>query len=98
VNNKTGVITVADCPTPGSKNCLDFETKQNYYLTYKVCTALSSDGQPVPKLMCVVIRGLSFGLRTSLDIPLDYVCEFQVSGQVALWHTYFRHLSSFYID
>jgi hypothetical protein len=36
VNNKTGVITVADCPTPGSRTCLDFETKQRYYLTYKV--------------------------------------------------------------
>jgi hypothetical protein len=36
VNNKTGVITVADCPTPGSGTCLDFETKQHYYLTYKV--------------------------------------------------------------
>jgi hypothetical protein len=36
VNNKTGVITVADCPTPGSRTCLDFETKQHYYLTYKV--------------------------------------------------------------
>jgi hypothetical protein len=38
VNNKTGVITVADCPTPGSKDCLDFETKQNYHLIYKVRT------------------------------------------------------------
>jgi hypothetical protein len=40
VNNKTGVITVAGCPTPGSGNCLDFETKQHYYLTYKVCVIL----------------------------------------------------------
>lgn len=54
VNNKTGVITVADCPTPGSKNCLDFETKQNYYLTYKVCTALPSNREPLPELMHVV--------------------------------------------
>ena len=57
MNNKTGVITVADCPTPGSKNCLDFETKQNYYLTYKVCTALPSNREPVPELMCVVTQG-----------------------------------------
>ena len=57
MNNKTGVITVADCPTPGSKNCLDFETKQTYYLTYKVCTALSSSRQPVPEIMCAVTQG-----------------------------------------
>nr|CAD7588330.1 unnamed protein product [Timema genevievae] len=35
VNNKTGVITVAVCPTPGTGNCLDFETKPVYYLNYK---------------------------------------------------------------
>jgi hypothetical protein len=84
VNNKTGVITVADCLTPGSKNCLDFETKQTYYLTYKVRTALSSNGESIPELMCVVTQGSTFGLWTLLDIPLYYVCEFQVSGQVAL--------------
>ncbi|XP_021925581.1 cadherin-87A isoform X2 [Zootermopsis nevadensis] len=41
VNNKTGVITVAECSTPGSGSCLDFETKQHYYLTYK---AIDDDG------------------------------------------------------
>ena len=84
VNNKTGVITVADCPTPGSKNCLDFETKQNYYLTYKVCIALSSNGEPVPELMRVVTQGSIVRFMALLDIPLDYGCEFQVYGQVAL--------------
>lgn len=35
VNNKTGVITVAECPTPGTSPCLDFETRPTYYLSYK---------------------------------------------------------------
>ncbi|KAG8232454.1 hypothetical protein J437_LFUL012378, partial [Ladona fulva] len=35
VHNKTGVITVADCPTPGRGECLDFETRPVYFLLYK---------------------------------------------------------------
>ncbi|RWS15955.1 cadherin-87A-like protein [Dinothrombium tinctorium] len=35
VNPLTGVITVADCMTPGSGNCIDFETRSNYYLSYQ---------------------------------------------------------------
>lgn len=38
VNNKTGVITVAPCITPGHDECLDFETKPVYFLSYKVRT------------------------------------------------------------
>jgi len=55
VNNKTGVITVADCPTPGSKNCLDFETKQNYYLTYK---ATDDDGKGQSAVVSLMISVL----------------------------------------
>lgn len=36
VNNKTGVITVAACITPGHDECLNFETKPVYFLSYKV--------------------------------------------------------------
>lgn len=36
VNNKTGTITVAVCETPGSEQCLDFETRDTYFLSYKV--------------------------------------------------------------
>lgn len=36
VNNRTGVITVAVCDNPGSEECLDYETKHDYYLSYKV--------------------------------------------------------------
>lgn len=37
VNNRTGVITVAHCDDPGHEECLDFETKPVYFLSYKVC-------------------------------------------------------------
>lgn len=36
VNNKTGVISVAPCDTPGHGDCLNFETKPQYFLSYKV--------------------------------------------------------------
>ncbi|KAK7790843.1 hypothetical protein R5R35_010718 [Gryllus longicercus] len=42
VNNKTGVITVAECPSPGASPCLDFETRPVYYLSYK---ATDDDGK-----------------------------------------------------
>ena len=35
VNPSTGVITVAECETPGSGNCIDFETRNSYYLSYQ---------------------------------------------------------------
>ena len=34
VNPTTGVITVADCPNPGSDNCIDYETRQSYYMSF----------------------------------------------------------------
>ncbi|KAJ4434750.1 hypothetical protein ANN_23319, partial [Periplaneta americana] len=52
VNNKTGVITVAECPTPGSKECLDYETKQRYYLTYK---AIDDDGKGQSAVVSLMI-------------------------------------------
>ncbi|PNF35261.1 hypothetical protein B7P43_G04794, partial [Cryptotermes secundus] len=55
VNNKTGVITVADCPTPGSRTCLDFETKQHYYLTYKATDDDGKGQSAVASLMISVV-------------------------------------------
>ncbi|GLV42165.1 Cadherin 87A, partial [Carabus blaptoides fortunei] len=42
VNNRTGVITVAHCDDPGNEECLDFETKPVYFLSYK---AIDDDGK-----------------------------------------------------
>lgn len=36
VDNRTGVITVAFCATPGEQPCLDFETQPDFFLNYKV--------------------------------------------------------------
>lgn len=36
VNNRTGTITVNSCETPGQLECLDYETKQEYLLSFKV--------------------------------------------------------------
>ncbi|XP_077297943.1 cadherin 87A [Arctopsyche grandis] len=41
VDNRTGVITVAFCATPGENHCLDFETKPDFFLNYK---ATDDDG------------------------------------------------------
>ncbi|EEB19942.1 conserved hypothetical protein [Pediculus humanus corporis] len=35
VNSKTGVVVVAKCENPGKPQCLDYETKNIYDLTYK---------------------------------------------------------------
>nr|CAD7400227.1 unnamed protein product [Timema poppensis] len=55
VNNKTGVITVAVCPTPGTGNCLDFETKPIYYLNYKAMDDNGKGHSTVVPLMIQVI-------------------------------------------
>lgn len=36
VNNQTGEITVEPCATPGYPPCLDYETRKDYFLQYKV--------------------------------------------------------------
>lgn len=35
VHDSTGVITVAECDTPGRGNCIDYETRNSYYLSYQ---------------------------------------------------------------
>ncbi|CAH0724033.1 unnamed protein product, partial [Brenthis ino] len=41
VDNRSGVITVAACETPGLPPCLDYETRKDYFLQYK---ATDDDG------------------------------------------------------
>lgn len=41
VNNRTGTVTVAFCDHPGSVDCLDYETKSEYFLQFK---AIDDDG------------------------------------------------------
>jgi hypothetical protein len=36
IDELTGVVSVSDCPTPGVRPCLDFETKSVYYLNVQV--------------------------------------------------------------
>lgn len=40
VNNRTGGITVAPCATPGQPPCLDYETRKEYFLQYKVSSEI----------------------------------------------------------
>ncbi|XP_017767839.1 PREDICTED: cadherin-87A isoform X2 [Nicrophorus vespilloides] len=42
VNNRTGAITVAKCSHPGEEDCLDYETKSEYLLSFK---ATDDDGK-----------------------------------------------------
>lgn len=42
VNNRTGAITVAECEHPGSSDCLDYETKSEYLLSFKVSTSTNN--------------------------------------------------------
>lgn len=36
VDKKTGIISIAPCPSPGNPPCLDYEEQTEYFLTYKV--------------------------------------------------------------
>lgn len=40
VEKKTGTIRVAECDQPGAPHCLDFETRQVYFLSFKVYSSL----------------------------------------------------------
>jgi len=44
VDKKTGTITVAECDQPGAPHCLDFETRQVYFLSFKATDA-EGEGQ-----------------------------------------------------
>ncbi|KPJ12580.1 Cadherin-87A, partial [Papilio machaon] len=41
VDSRSGVISVAECATPGTPPCLDYETRKDYFLQYK---ATDEDG------------------------------------------------------
>lgn len=40
LEKKTGTIRVAECDQPGAPHCLDFETRQVYFLSFKVYSSL----------------------------------------------------------
>ncbi|KAG7153827.1 Cadherin-87A-like [Homarus americanus] len=42
VDATSGVITVAFCDTPGHRNCLDFEERPTYFLSFQASFSLSS--------------------------------------------------------
>lgn len=39
VDSTTGIVTVAPCSTPGTGNCIDYESRQSYFLSFQ-----ASDG------------------------------------------------------
>lgn len=43
VDATTGVITVAFCDTPGHRNCLDYEERPTYFLSFQVCLGYDSE-------------------------------------------------------
>lgn len=36
VDRRSGVLAVAECAAPGTPPCLDYETRKDYFLQYKV--------------------------------------------------------------
>ncbi|XP_074648131.1 cadherin-87A-like isoform X2 [Tubulanus polymorphus] len=54
VNTISGLITVANCPTPGSGNCIDYEQTRTYLLNF-VATDHSGTGQTVSKPLVINI-------------------------------------------
>ncbi|XP_015514773.1 cadherin-87A isoform X1 [Neodiprion pinetum] len=65
VDNKTGAITVAPCPTPGTAPCLDYETQTEYFLTYK---ATDDDGKGQTTSV-----SLRVGLTDANDSPPQFL-------------------------
>ncbi|CAH0398993.1 unnamed protein product [Chilo suppressalis] len=61
VDNRTGLITVAPCPTPGQAPCLDYETRKDYFLQYK---ATDDDGSGQ-----MTVVSLQISLEDSNDNP-----------------------------
>ncbi|KAJ8718783.1 hypothetical protein PYW07_016339 [Mythimna separata] len=61
VDNRSGLITVAPCPTPGQAPCLDYETRKDYFLQYK---ATDDDG-----LGQMTVVSLQISLVDSNDNP-----------------------------
>ncbi|XP_045767509.1 cadherin-87A isoform X2 [Maniola jurtina] len=65
VDNRSGVITVAPCPTPGQAPCLDYETRKDYFLQYK---ATDDDGAGQ-----MTVVSLQISLTDSNDNPPIFV-------------------------
>nr|XP_026497199.1 cadherin-87A-like isoform X1 [Vanessa tameamea]XP_026497200.1 cadherin-87A-like isoform X2 [Vanessa tameamea] len=65
VDNRSGVITVAACPTPGRPPCLDYETRRDYFLQYK---ATDDDGAGQ-----MTVVSLQISLTDSNDNPPVFI-------------------------
>ncbi|CAH2085946.1 unnamed protein product [Euphydryas editha] len=65
VDNRSGVITVAPCDTPGRAPCLDYETRRDYFLQYK---ATDDDGAGQ-----MTVVSLQISLTDSNDNPPLFV-------------------------
>ncbi|XP_045449394.1 cadherin-87A-like [Melitaea cinxia] len=65
VDNRSGVITVAPCDTPGRAPCLDYETRKDYFLQYK---ATDDDGAGQSSVV-----SLQISLTDSNDNPPLFV-------------------------
>ncbi|CAB3226941.1 unnamed protein product [Arctia plantaginis] len=67
VDNRSGVITVAPCPTPGQPPCLDYETRKDYFLQYK---ATDDDGSGQ-----TTVVSLQISLTDSNDNPPVFLTQ-----------------------
>ncbi|XP_072929429.1 cadherin-87A [Epargyreus clarus] len=65
VDNRSGVITVAFCATPGIPPCLDYESRKDYFLQYK---ATDDDGSGQ-----MTVVSLQISLTDSNDNPPVFI-------------------------
>lgn len=53
VDSTTGIVTVAYCGTPGSGNCIDYESRQSYFLSFQASDGFGQSAV-VPLMIAVV--------------------------------------------
>ncbi len=61
VDESTGLITVADCPTPGTNQCLDFEQTSIYFLSFSATDSFGKGKRNVANLR-ITLKGTSYDL------------------------------------
>ncbi|KYN32871.1 Cadherin-87A, partial [Trachymyrmex septentrionalis] len=87
IDKKTGTITVAPCPTPGTSPCLDYEQQTEYFLTYKFST-YSRDvfivGGFVNEQKLKVEIFIIIEQRFNKHILLDFFAVDRATGQVSV--------------
>lgn len=69
LNGQTGVVTVANCPTPGQGSCIDFDQKRRYVLTI---TARDENGRGRASTTTLTINILDVNDNTPLFINPNY--------------------------